>query len=233
MKTYNYTFVCFLPPPTCGVLSKLSFTLRLNSVAGGCDPPSYLDQGVRLEVRRPGGSWEPIRFYTSTRETSSTSLVTLVQGSDTHIVDENDVQFPLYENQSSEPFTVVEYLCGSEYYTPGTEYRLLQRYSGSPLQGVDTWSLGNVAFTYSERGIGCSARIRNTLFRNFDGSALQDASRTPPSCEEGASQQHSVFLSDVTVVDGSAQRSVVITPEWWDADCSHRLMAGLHIFVRV
>lgn len=207
-------------------LSKLSFTLRLNSVAEGCDPPSYVDQGVRLDVRRPGNNsyWEPVRFYTSTRDTSVTSLVTLDQG---NVVDENDVQFPLYENQSNEPFTVVEYLCGSEYYSPGTEYRWLQRYSGPASQGVHTWSLGNVAFTYLERGIKCSAQLRDAAYRNSDGSALEEASRTPLSCEQGASQQHTVFFSDVTVVNGSAQRSVVITPEWWDADCSHRLTPGL------
>ena len=126
---------------------KLSFNLRL-------DTPSYLDQGVRLEVQRPCGVWEPVRFYTSTANVSYSSLITL---NGTHVVDQKNSWFPLYENQSSQPFTITEYLCGNKYYTPGTEYRWLQIFNDSGMQDMETWSLSDVSIVYFEGGLQCSS----------------------------------------------------------------------------
>ena len=180
---------------------------------------------MRLEVHRPGSSWEPLRFYTSTRKISSNSLVTLM--SSTRVMDEDNSQFPLYENQSTEPFRVTEYLCGNEYYSPGTEYRWLQRYSGSASQAMETWSLSNVSITYSERGVHCSAQLVEASFRNFDGSELSGAIWSKPACEQESLPPLAVYFNDVSVVDGSAQRSVVVIPEWWNAACLPRTIAGL------
>ena len=204
---------------------KLSFNLRLNSVAGGCDSPSYLDQGVRLEVRRPGGVWKPVRFYTSTKNISSDSLVTVV--SDTHVLDENNSQFPLYENQSSQPFTITEYLCGNEYYTPDTEYRWLQHFNGTTLQDKETWSLSDVSIKYFESGLQCSSQLTESAFLNSDGSLLNSARWTMPACEQESQRPLSVYFNEASVVNGLTQRSVVIRPQWWNAVCLPRMEAGV------
>ena len=214
----------------CTINSKLTFTLRLNSEEGGCDPPSYLDQGVRLEVRRPGFSWEPVRFYTATTGTSPSSLLTLIPG-DTHdsVEDENNIIFPVYENHSREPFVVTEYFCGGEYYAPGTEYRWLQHYRGPAIPGEETWYIGNVSFTYSEHGVRCSAQLTEHAFRNAVGSELDRTSWIPPSCDH--EQPLTVYVSGESEVEGSTQRGVLITPTWWNADCTWRTMAGLCIIL--
>ena len=201
---------------------KLSFDLHLNSVTGGCDSPSYLDQGVRLEVRRPGNTWEPIRFYTPTNETTEISLVTLLPGG-SHVEDENNSVFPVNIYNGSETYSVSEYLCGEVYYRPGTQYRWLQRYSGPSLNGMETWSLGNVSIMYAEQGVHCSVQLTERAFTNPDGLLLD---WTAPGCEQGPIQHGTVYFFNVSEVNGHAQRSVVVTPLWWNAECSPRLTAG-------
>ena len=221
-----------LHPHTC-INRTLSFTLRLNSVVGSCDPPSYLDQGVRLEVRRPGGNWEPVRFYTPTTSTSTNSLVTLVPGSSTHVEAEG-TQFPVYESNDSEPLRVTEYLCGVGYYAEGTEYRWLQRYTGTAREGEETWSLSNVAITYSKDDTQCSARLTRIAFQNPYSSETTGTSWTAPLCEQDAADQLAVYFSGASMVDGTAQRSVVVTPDWRTAACSSRPEGGLvtlHLYI--
>lgn len=221
----------YIHPHTIHVNRKLSFNLRLNSVAGGCDSPSYLDHGVRLEVRKPGGVWEPVRFYTSTTEVSPNSLVTMVSN-DTHVVDENNSLFPLYENQSNQPFTITEYFCGREYYTPETEYQWLQRFNGPTMQDMETWSLSDVSIVYFESNIHCYSQLTESVYLDYNGSSLNSARWTVPACEqESSSQPLAVYFNEPSVVDGLTQRGVVIRPQWWNAHCSPRTMEGMYNFV--
>ena len=210
----------------CNIHRKLSFKLRLNSVAEGCDSPSYLDQGVRLEVRRPGHNWEPVRFYTTTLESRDNSLITGLPGG-THVADENSSHFPVLVTQVTEPFTVSEYFCGTEYYTAGTEYRWLQRYNSSAIEGQETWSLGDVSITYDEGGLHCSALLTKYHFREGNGSNLDSSIWTPLACEQqGSSQPGTLYFSRILEVDGFSQRGVLLTPTWWNSNCSSRTFAG-------
>ena len=200
---------------------KISFNLNLYS-AGGCDSPSYLDQGVRLEVRRPGNVWEPIRFYTTSTDSTAFSLVTLLP-SGTHVQDENNLQFPIYLYNGSETNTISEYLCGEEYFSPGTEYRWLQRYNGPAVQGMEVWSVGNATIMYTERGIHCSMLLTEHAFTNPDGSVLLT---TAPECGQETTLRDTVYLFSVSEINGYAQRTVVVTPEWSNAECSSRTTEG-------
>jgi hypothetical protein len=213
----------------CNVHRKLSFKLRLNSVAEGCDSPSYLDQGVRLEVHRPGHNWEPVRFYTSTLESRDNSLITGLPGG-THVADENNSNFPVLVTQVTEPFTVSEYFCGTEYYTAGTEYRWLQRYNSSAVEGQETWSLGDVSITYNEGGLHCSALLTKYHFRDGNGSNLDSSVWTPLACEQqGSSQPGTLYFNRILEVDGFSERGVHLTPSWWNSNCSSRTFAGCEL----
>ena len=218
--------VCIHVYPYSNIYRKLGFKLRLNSVANEYDSPSYLDEGVRLEVRRPGQNWQPIRFYTATEESRTNSLVNVVSGG-AHVTDENNALFPVLQTQSNGPFTVSEYLCGAEYNTPGTEYRWLQRYNSSAVEGKETWALGDVSITYQEHGIRCSAHLTKYDFRNENGSRLDNSSWTPPTCEQDPPQPGTVYLNGGSESDEFAQRSVLLTPIWWNANCSRRAAPGL------
>ena len=198
-------------------------------MAEGCDSPSYLDQGVRLEVRRPRHNWEPVRFYTATLESRNNSLIRVLSGG-THVADENNLHFPLLVIQGTGPLTVSEYLCGTEYYTAGTEYRWLQQYNNSATDGEDTWSLGEVSVTYNEGGRHCSALLTKYHFRNGNGSSLDNFSWTPPACEQDIIQPDTLYFTRLLEVDGLSQRSVLLTPTWWNANCSVRTSAGNIIF---
>ncbi|CAI8010541.1 Extracellular matrix protein FRAS1 [Geodia barretti] len=214
---------------TPSAFTKLSFKLRLNSVAEGCDSPSYLDQGVRLEVRRPGHNWEPVRFYTATLESRDNSLITGLPGG-TRVADENNSHFPVLITQVTEPFTVSEYFCGTEYYTAGTEYRWLQRYNSSAIEGQETWSLGDVSITYDEGGLHCSALLTKYHFREGNGSNLDGSIWTPLACEQqGSSQPGTLYFSRILEVDGFSQRGVLLTPTWWNSNCSSRTFAGCEL----
>ena len=184
---------------------------------------------MRLEVRKPGSTWEPIRFYTTTREATSDSLVTFLPGN-SHVLDENNVTFPLYEIHDSESFTASEYICGDEHFVPGTEYRWLQRYSGPSSPAMETWFLGNVSFTYSEHGTRCSALLTKDAYCNPDGTVLELSHWTPPACNNGT-PPFTLYFSDVSEVEGYIQRGVVVTPKWWNADCSLREIPGKYCIV--
>ena len=178
-------------------------------------------------MRRPGNNWEPIRFYTSTMELRSNSLITLLSSGTDRVTDENGTQFSVFYAESDEPFLVTEYLCGHEYYAPGTEFRWLQRYNDSAIEGQNTWSLGEVAITHIEGGIHCSAKLTRYHFLNGNGSKLDGAVWHPPVCELGSLQPDALYFMNISEVDGYAEREVILTPTWWNGNCSNRTLEGL------
>ena len=192
-------------------------------MAERCDRSSYLDQGVRLEVRRPGYNWEPVRLYTAKMESRNcNTTITVLPG-------ERDSHFPVFEAPGTEPFTVSEYLCGTEYYTPGTQYRWLQGYNSSVPKSLEAWTLGDVSVTYNEHGIHCSAILTKYHFRDGNGSNLDPSSWTHG---QGSSQPGTLYFSEISEheVDGFSQKSVLLTPTWWNGNCSNRTTSGIHIY---
>ena len=136
-------------------------------------------------------------------------------------------EFAMYENNEREPLRVTEYLCGVGYYVEGTEYRWLQRYTGTAVEGDETWSLSNVTMTYFKDDTRCSARLSHAAFDDPDGAEPSGASWTAPQCEQDTADQLAVYFSGASAVDGTTQRSVVVTPDWMTAACSSRPEGGM------
>ena len=111
----------------------------------------YLDQGIRLEVRRSQEeTFQPIRFYAAGTQNRSDSPVTLTTAVSNQVSAEalNYASiFPLEVVNSSEPVTFREYICGESFQTEGVDIRWMQRYSGDSESDVATWSLEDITIS--------------------------------------------------------------------------------------
>ena len=200
---------------------ELKFVLDLNTaMSSACDTPSYLDQGVRLEVRRAGGRWEPIRFYAASKKTSASSLVTLTAGGDRVEVTVGSLttEFPLYVDQSYQPLSVTEYLCGSEYYDSSVEFRWSQHYTGDILKGDNSWSLHNVSISHWTGDELCRVGLTQSHFAGLSG-----ASWSAPSCRQQSGDQLALYFSLAATSEG---RSATLGPGWNNRSCSTRNVSG-------
>lgn len=146
----------------------------------------------------------------------------------THVVDENNLQFPLYKDESNQSFAITEYLCGREYYGSKMEYRWLQRFNGTAMQGMETWSLSNVSIVYFESGIQCFSNLTESVFLDYNGSQLESAHWVMPSCEKESPQTLNVYFNEASLMHGLTERSVILRPFWWNALCLQRVMKGLY-----
>ena len=179
------------PITSCHVDRELSFVLRLNTPDGSdCDPPSFLDRGIRFEIGNSSGSWWPLRFYTSTTSTTRTSLVTLLPDNHVRAVAKNyESDFPLYVNSNTEPFKVTEYLCGGVHFTSDTKFRWLQRYRGVARANQNTWSLSNVSIGYWNSYEWCTVPVQQSDFATVGGSS-------EPMCEDENRGNNAIFFSE-------------------------------------
>lgn len=215
----------FVHCTSCTADRELSFVLRLNPPAGSdCNPPSFLDRGIRLEYHNSSEEfWQPIRFYTSTTTTTSTSLVTLLPNNRVNAVAKNyESEFPLYINNSTEPFKVTEYLCASKYFTSNLEFRWLQRYKGATGDDRDPWFLSNVSIGYWNNREWCTVQVQQSDFDIVGGSST-------PMCEDGNEGENTIFFSEGTLApDLIPRRRVIMTPNWNTATCSIRNVSGMY-----
>lgn len=110
--------------------------------------PDRIDQGVRFEVERGREVWEPIRFYTPTRNVSNGSLVEFNDTEGHFVLAEalDDVyRFPVhYIDGSVGPVRIKEYLCGNEFAHDKVRLRWMQRYSEPSIENVSTWWLDDI-----------------------------------------------------------------------------------------
>ncbi len=135
--------------------SEIEFTLRF-----GCDVPTHIDQGVRLEIDPPDGNWAPIRFYTPTLtpappQEGKATRVQLEPGGTSvlAVAGSYNSSLPLIHLNDSRGVArgvvIREYLCGSNavnLISNSQSFRLrwMQRYLTNPQADVATWSLDNI-----------------------------------------------------------------------------------------
>ena len=134
---------CMLHVNYLSLYSEIEFTLGF-----GCDVPNRLDQGVRFEVERGRGDWEPIRFYTPTLNQSEPSLVHLLDPEASVVLAlalNGNSTFPVhYINASNGPVRIKEYLCGLDYAHDTVRLRWMQRYFEPSVENVSTWWLDDI-----------------------------------------------------------------------------------------
>ena len=218
-----------LPIMFCHVDREVSFVLRLNTPDGSdCRPPSFLDRGIRFEIGNSSGSWWPIRFYTSTTSTTSSSLVTLLPNNHVRAVAKNYASdFPLYANSNTGPFTVTEYFCGGVHFTSDTVFRWLQRYRGVARNNWDTWSLSNVSISYWNNHEWCTVPVQQSDFAVVGNSSTA-------MCEDENRGNNAIFINEATTApDGIPRRRVIMRPNWNAATCSNRTVSGTYIYLHV
>ena len=130
--------------------SEIEFKLKF-----GCIPPTFIDQGVRLEVRLLESSsstnsiWFPVRYYTPSLVMPSVyrSLVDL-NSSKSSVVAASlryNSLFPLLLINTSESIHITEYFCGQKFreYLQ-LELRWMQRFGSSAEYNYSTWMLDDI-----------------------------------------------------------------------------------------
>jgi len=197
--------------------SEIEFKLRF-----GCDVPTHIDQGVRLEVRIDGGNWEPIRFYTPSLVTPVDSLVTRLQnGSALAQADTFNSALPLLLlNRTSETVTIREYLCGRyvSMIRANEEIRLrwMQRYKTNPMADVATWYLDDIRIRVWNRQ--CFTQVLSENFTAHPGTMsgvngieyrLRDESISENRCNGGVSEGSALYFNRLSGQD-VFRRSLII-----------------------
>ena len=190
-----------------------------------CNPPSFIDQGIRLEVRNKKISdmWKSIRFYASTNNTNVVTFASLLTDNLVNVAAKNYVStFPFYLNNSREPFRVTEYLCGSMYLSQDTKFRWLQRYSGAARRGDATWSISNVSISYFNNSNMCM--LQHEVI-DSPGRSL-----TLPCSDLNGDGNDGIFFGEAsTSSDKIARRRLIIKPDWKQSPCSDHSVSGTYI----
>ena len=223
----RYTNPLLLPPL---LFRELEFKLDF-----GCDPPTYLDQGIRLEARIGiVHRWDPIRFYTpSTPLLQPPGPESLVRSECNGTSVSADAvlytsSLPLFSLNSTEPVIIREYLCG-EYAKAilndsRVQFRWMQRYTTNIAPDVATWSLDDIKIRVWD-----GSCFKLMLSQDFDGyrffgADILDLSMTtyrialgslePRECANGTLDFRLVESEEQTV----QRRSLVLTVPANDAE---------------
>ena len=130
--------------------------------------------------------------------------------------------FPLYLNDSREPFRVTEYLCGSMYLSQDIEFRWLQRYSEAARDGIATWSISNVSISSFSTNNMCMLQLE---IINSRGRSLS------PTCSDlNGDGTETIFFGEAsTSSDRVARRRMIIKPDWRRRTCSDHSISGAYI----
>ncbi len=139
---------------------EISFKLRF-----GCDVPTSLEQGIRLEIRTStNDDWQPVRFYTpSLFETNSTIVRRLGNNTVTAEALHYSSNFSLELMEGNQQIQFREYICDPAFLVDGVSVRWMQRFMGISHYGVGTWSLDDITLTVWN-GVCRHVVLRN----NFD-----------------------------------------------------------------
>ena len=129
----------------CYICREISFTLNFE-----CNVSQYLDQGIRLEIRRSAGNsnWQPVRFYAVNTNETAGSVVRRIENNmvvaDALLYSSN---FPLEVIAGNQSVSIREYICDSAFTEENVSVRWLQRYSEVPVVEEAAWSLDDVVLT--------------------------------------------------------------------------------------
>ncbi len=122
---------------------EISFKLRF-----GCDVPTSLEQGIRLEIWTSTNDWQPVRFYTpSLFETNSTIVRLLGNNTVTAEALRYSSNFSLELVEGNQQIQFREYICDPAFLVDGVSVRWMQRFMGISHDGVGTWSLDDITLT--------------------------------------------------------------------------------------
>ncbi len=122
---------------------EISFKLRF-----GCDVPTTLETGVRLEIRTETKNWHPIRFYTPSLSQNESSIVK-------HIGDgmvmaqalTYSSNFSLESVEGNQSILFREYICDPSFMVGNVSVRWMQRFGTVSEYGRSTWSLDDITLT--------------------------------------------------------------------------------------
>ncbi len=139
---------------------EISFKLRF-----GCDVPTTLEEGVRLEIQSETKSWQPIRFYTPSLVETNTSIVRRTKsGMVVAQALRYSSNFSLELVEGNKSIHIREFICDPSFTVGNVSVRWMQRFMADSQYGRSTWSLDDITLTvWNGR---CRHEVLSNTFEN-------------------------------------------------------------------